>query len=379
MNRPRPVRPLLAAACVAALVLAAVVVRGGTAVDGAEVAAVQTSLDPAPTVTDVPAAPPLPEGALLVRPDGVAGLRLGMATAEVAAAGFAVQAPQVGGCRRVVAGAASPVPAAGVSGWLVDDEVVAVAVDARAGRGSSFLGAGLGGRLQDLPSGEGLRRSTRTVAVPWQAAPVTVALVQVAPAAGVRVTFTDLSGAGQIDHVQVLGDAGAGCGPTAAARAAALSVSLPPLEPDGRAGARVGRTLDAVRREVSLEPAVPAAQVGRPCRLVLADGEPGLVYLVVSPDDAGRDVVRAVAVDAGSTSAGLRVGDPAERAAALHPGITTAFLQERWEQGLIADWQDEAGTLRLAPAREQVVLPDLDAVLQGPGLVVGQVQVGPGC
>lgn len=385
MTPPSPTRPVLARVGPAALVLvvlvvAALLVRGGTAVDEDEVAAVRSSLAPAPVAS--PSAgpvPPPPAPTVDVRPDGVDGLRLGMTAAEVSASGLVVQADGQPDCRRVSVGPQSAVPGSGVSGWLLDGQVVAVTVDARAGRGSSFLGVGVGGRLQDLPSGEAVRRSRAAVDVPWQPEPVRLALARVRSGAGVAVTFADLTGSGVVDHVQVLADAGAGCAPAAAALRARQVRSLPPLEPDGRGEVRVGRLLEDVRQEVSLPPAVPAAQVGRPCRLVLADEEPGLVYVVVSPDDAGRDVVRAVTVDAGATARGLRVGDPAERVAELYPGLTTSYLQQRWGQGLIADWRDGSGTFRLAPAREQVVVPEVDAVLRGPGLVVGQVQVGPGC
>jgi hypothetical protein len=123
---------------------------------------------------------------------------------------------------------------------------------------------------------------------------------------------------------------------------------------------------------------VPAGTAA--CRLAMSDGEPGLLYLVVLADDGRGDaVVRGITVDAGRTDAGLAVGDPAERAAEAYPGLTTAFLEDRWTRGLSADWQLPGGELRLWPGREQVTVVEVDAVLRGPRDVVGLLQVGPGC
>lgn len=364
------------------LVLAALLARGGTAVDDAEVAAVLAESEPSPPAQAPSPPAPLPDGDFVVRVDGVDGLRLGMGQDEVVAAGFAVQPRAYDGCRRVLPGLADAGPGAGVAGWLVEDTVAAVTVDRRAGTGSSFLGPGVGGRFADLPGGDGLLRGTTSVGVPWQRAPVSLDVAWLEPEPGVRVSFVDLTGDGSIGHMQVLAESAEGCAAAYEAAVATDVAGLPALDPDGWGDLRIGAPLVRAAELVALqplEPPEPADDTGRRCRLVLADGEPGLVYVVAGPDGVGGDVVRAIAVDAGATAQGLRIGDPAERVPEVYPGITVAFLDQRWDQGLIADWQLPSGPLLLGPARERVAVTEVDGLLEGPRSVVGLVQVGPGC
>lgn len=367
-----------------ALLAVAVLARPSTAVDDEGVAAVRASVEAVPEPVDAPQpGEPLPAGDLVVRPEGVDGLRLGASSAALVAAGYSVQARAYGGCRRVLPGLADTGPGPGTAGWLVEDRLAAVTVDARAGQDvSSFLGPGLGDRLDDLP-GDGLLRATTGVDVPWQERPVQVDVAWLRPSEAVRVSFADLDEDGRIDHVQVLDDAAVGCAEALEASTAAEQQGLPPVDLGGRGPLRVGMALTEAAEVVRLVDATPSdpgtGATAPPCRLVLADDEPGLVYVVVSADSSGTEVVRAVTVDAGATDTGLGVGDPAEAVGGAYPGVTTAFLTDRWEQGLSADWQVDGGVLRLWPGRERVRVPAVDAVLEGPRDVVGLVQVGPGC
>lgn len=376
----RTSRLVLAGACLSLLVLAAVLSRPGTAVDEAEVAAARASLAPVvPSTAPAPAAP-LPQGALVVRADGVDGLRLGMSGAEVTAAGFSLRQDGAEGCRRVLPGLADAGPGPGVAGWLVGDRVAAVTVDDRSGDGSSFLGPGPGGLLVDLPVGDGLVRASSEVTVPWQPEPRLVDVARVEAGVGVSVSFADLDSDGDIDHVQVLDDRAAGCPAAQLAREAEDEDDLPVLTADGWGDVRIGTPLAEAVSLLDLQPALPVAPYGSArCRLLLADAEPGLVHLIVGTDDEGVPVVRAIAVDAGRTDTGLSVGVPAERVRDHYPGITQAFLDDRWDQGLVAEWQFDGTVLRLAPTRERVPVPELDAVLDGPRNVLGIVQLGPGC
>ncbi|MGJ7441554.1 hypothetical protein [Aquipuribacter sp. MA13-6] len=384
MARPRPARLLVVAGCVTALAVVAVLVRPGTAADEGAVARAQASLAP-PSAPAAPAVPDLgPGDDLVVRAEGVDGLRLGMGADEVAAAGFSLPPRSYDGCRRVLPGLADTGPGPGVAGWLVDGEVVAVTVDARAGSGPSFLGAGLGDRLDDLPDGEGLVRASRSHPVPWQSAPVRVDVASFVPSPGRRASFVDLTGDGTIDHVQLRTDEGARCGRAYDEGTEADRAAVPVLRPDGWGEVSVGMPLAEAGERVDLQPTAAALGDRGRCRLVLGDGVPGLAYLLAglttsSGAREGTYVVRAVAVDAGATVTGLRVGDPAEQVQEHYPGVTSAFLLDRWDQGLVAEWQLPEGPLRLAPTRERVLVPDVDAVLTGPRNVVGTVQLGPGC
>lgn len=384
-----PARRLwFAAAALAVVVAGALLARPGTAADEDVIASARASLEPAPVAPLEAPSPPAPpvDGALVVRADGVDGLRLGMSAAEVVAAGFAVQQQAYDGCRRVLPGLADNGPGEGVAGWLVDDRVAAVTVDRRAGEGSSFLGPGIGDPLDDLPAGDGLLRAGTDVRVPWRDAPVRLDIAWVAPDPGSRVSFVDVDSDVVIDHVQVLADAGRGCAEAYRDAVEAEAAQVPVLDLGGWGDLRLGTPLAEARGLVSLqddretragtgqEGASSAEDDQDRCRLLLGDDEPGLVWVVV-----GDGVVRAVAVDAGRTDAGLNVGDPPERVRDAYPPITAAYLGDRWQQGLGADWQLPGGILRLSPAREQVRVPDVDAVLTGPRQVVGVMQVGEGC
>lgn len=366
------------------LLVAALLARPGTAADDAAVEATRASLEatPVPTAAPVPD-DPLPGGTAVVRADGVDGLRLGMSAAEVVAAGYSVQAQPVGGCRRVSPGLADTGPGPGVAGWLVDERLAAVSVDDRSGTTASYLGPGIGDTLDDLPT-EGLLRAATAVPVPWQEAPVSVDVAWVRPSPGVRVAFADLTGDGSVDHVQVREDAAEGCPVAERDAREAETAALPVLDLQGRGDLRIGTPLPEAAALVSVvdegDSANGAADDGAPsCRLAMGDGEPGLLYLVLADAGPGEPVVRGITVDAGTTDAGLAVGDPAEQVAEAYPGLTTAFLEDRWTQGLSADWQLPGGVLRLWPSREQVPVVEVDAVLRGPRDVVGLLQVGPGC
>lgn len=389
MPPPRTSRLLVVAGGVAALAVAAVLVRPGTAVDEGTVAAAQASLAPVVAPDMAPSPDPGPAD-LVVRAEGVDGLRLGMSLAEVAAAGFSVQERAYDGCRRVLPGLADAGPGPGVAGWLVDGTVQSVTVDERAGRGPSFLGPGLGDRLADLPEGADPVRAPTSTTVPWQGDAVVGEVARVETGADRQASLADLSGDGVVDHVQLVTDAGSRCAAAAAQRTTAEEASLPVLTATGWGPVRIGTTLAEAATLVDLQPLVDlqrgrddvATPAAARCRLVLADEEPGLVYLVVGPDPArpgDGQVVRGVAVDAGRTDTGLAVGDPAEQVQQAYPGITEAFLQDRWGQGLVAEWQLPDGVLRLAPTREQVGVVEVDGVLRGPRDVVGSVQLGPGC
>lgn len=383
MSRPR-LPLLLVAGAVAAVAVGAVLARPGTAADEGTVVAARASLAPstaAPRPSLVPEAPVRPGADLVVRADGVDGLRLGMGADEVVAAGFSVQQASYDGCRRVLPGIADTGPGQGVAAWLVDEEVAAVTLDRRAGLGPSFLGAGLGDRLDDLPRGSGLVRTSTSHPVPWQQAPVQVDVASLAPSPGRRASFADLTGDGTVDHVQLRTDAGARCATAYEARTAREQATVPVLRDDGWGEVAVGMPLERAETLLDLRPRVDGATgPSARCRLVLGEDEPGLVYLVVGPGpDTAADVVRAVAVDAGATDTGLRVGEEPERVQDVYPGITAAFLEDRWDQGLIAEWQLPDGLLRLAPSREQVRVAQVDAVLTGPRNVVGFIQLGPGC
>jgi hypothetical protein len=380
---PRTSRLVVVAAGLAAVVVAAVLARPGTAADEDQVAAAREALAPAPATQLPSPAAPLPAGVLVVRPDGVDGLRLGMGTAEVVAAGFVVQEQTYDGCSRVLPGLADAGPGQGVAGWMVEDRVAAVTVDERAGEGSSFLGPGPGGRLDDLPPGDGLLRAATSVQVPWTEPPVVVDVAWLRLPGGTRVSFADLDEDRDIDHVQVLGEAADGCAEAYRAALAEQEAATPVLDLGGWGELRLGMPLQRAREIVSLQDdpvtgpgstAEPLDGPGGGCRLLLGEDEPGLVYVVVADG-----VVRGIAVDSGRTDTGLRVGDPPERVRDAYPGLMTAFLLERWQQGLSADWQLPEGTLRLSPRREQVRVPSIDAVLTGPRPVVGLTQVGPGC
>ncbi|WP_380168015.1 hypothetical protein [Jannaschia sp. R86511] len=382
MDRPPPTRLLLVAGAVAVLGVLAVLVRPGTAVD--EQAVSRAVASPAPA--SAPATPSLPvagAGPLVVRADGVDGLRLGMAADEVVAAGFSVQPGSYGGCRRVLPGLADAGPGPGTAAWLVDGVVEVVTVDERAGNGPSFLGPGLGDPVDDWAALAGAEVVTLTTEVPWQAAPVAREVVLVVPSRGRRAAFADLTGDGVVDHVQLRTDRGARCGAAQGRLLEAQRTGLPPLTTEGWGELRVGTPLAEADALVGLQPGREdvATPLGR-CRLVLADREPGLVYVVVGPDPARPDagpVVRSVAVDAGRTGTGLAVGAPADRVQDAYPGVTSAFLEDRWDQGLVAEWQLPDGVLRLAPTREQVRVDEVDGVLRGPRNVVGMVQLGQGC
>lgn len=368
----------MAAAAVGLLVVGALLARPGTAADDGVVASARASLEATPVAPVEAPSPPGPpvDGEVVVRADGVDGLRLGMGAAEVVAAGFAVQEQAYDGCRRVLPGLADNGPGEGVAGWLVDDRVAAVTVDRRAGEGSSFLGPGVGDPLDDLPPGEGLLRAGTDVRVPWRDAPVRLDIAWVSPEPDRRVSFVDVDQDGAVDHVQVLAGAAGGCAQAYRDALEAEAAQVPVLDLGGWGDLRLGTPLADARDLVRLQddPVTGAdADPGR-CRLLLGDGEPGLVWVVV-----GDGVVRAVAVDAGRTDAGLEVGDPPERVRDAYPPITAAYLGDRWQQGLGADWQLPGGTLRLSPTREQVRVPDVDAVLTGPRQVVGVMQVGEGC
>ncbi len=384
MAPPRPTRLLVVGGCVAVLALVAVLARPGTAVDEQAVSRARASLAP----PSAPSAPTAPEvgpvtGDLVVRADGVDGLRLGMAADEVVAAGFSVQEGSYDGCRRVLPGLADSGPGPGAAAWLVDGTVEAVTVDDRAGRGPSFLGPGLGDPLAAVAAVERADARRTTTSVPWQRAPVVREVVLVETAPDRRAAFADLTGDGLVDHVQLRSDRGAGCATAQERRASAEAAALPELTVDGWGPVRVGAPLGDAAAVVDLQPDRDdvTTPLGR-CRLVLADGEPGLVYLVVGPDPAdpgGEPVVRSVAVDAGVTDTGLAVGAPADRVQDAYPGITRAFLEDRWEQGLVAEWQLSDGVLRLAPTREQARVVEVDGMLRGPHNVVGMVQLGVGC
>lgn len=367
----------------AVLLVGALLARPGTATDDTVVQATRASLEAAPPVASgapVPSAP-LPAGTAVVRADGVDGLRLGMSAAEVVAAGYSVQVHAVGGCRRVSPGLDDTGPGPGVSGWLVGERLAAVSVDDRTGVTASYLGPGIGDALDDLPA-DGLLRATTAVPVPWQQAPVAVDVAWLRPDPSVRVAFADLTGDGSIDHVQVREDAAAVCPVAERAFDEAGTAALPVLDLQGRGDLRVGMPLRDAASLVDVEDARGPAgsSAGAPsCRLAMGDGEPGLLYLVVADDGSGEAVVRGITVDAGRTDAGLAVGDPAQRAAEAYPGLTTAFLEDRWTQGLSVDWQVPGGVLRMWPGREQVSVVEVDAVLRGPRAVVGLIQVGPGC
>lgn len=368
----------------AVVLVVAVLARPSTATDEESLADVRESLAATPSVVAAPEPDePLPSGRLVVRPEGVDGLRLGTAVADLVAAGWSVQPRPVAGCRRVLPGLADAGPGEGVAGWVVGDRLAAVTVDARAGEGSSFLGPGVGDRLSDLPDGDGMLRADTRVEVPWQDEPLAVEVAWLRPAPSVRASFADLDTDGRIDHVQVLDDAAAGCAPAERAEQAEQERALPALDLGGRGALRVGMTLTEAAATVRLVDPAPgdpgSGATAPPCRLVLADDEPGLLYLVVSADASGTEVVRAVTVDAGATDTGLRVGDPPEAVGDAYPGITTAYLADRWGQGLSADWQVDGGVLRLWPGREEVRVPEVDAVVEGPREVVGLLQVGPGC
>ncbi|MFC3687741.1 hypothetical protein [Aquipuribacter hungaricus] len=380
---PRAATPALVVLGVGVLVAGAVLARPGTAADDAAVEATRASLE---AVAD-PSAPvpePLdPQGAVVVREDGVDGLRLGMGTAEVVAAGFSVQEEPVGGCRRVLPGLSDTGPGDGVAGWLVEDRLASVTVDARTGAGSSFLGPGVGARLDDLEA-PGLLRATTTVPVPWQEASVTVDVAWLRPTPSVRAAFVDLTGDGRVDHVQVRDDAATRCAAEAERVRATEEAALPVLDLQGRGPLRVGAPLAEAAGLVAVQDegdsANGTADDGGPsCRLAMGDGEPGLLYLVLSDPGPGGPVVAGITVDAGRTDTGLEVGDPPLDVADAYPGLTAAYLEDRWGQGLSADWQLPGGVLRLWPRREQVPVVDVDAVLVGPRDVVGLVQVGPGC
>gem|GEM_PF-4089789 len=382
MPRPRTSRLLVVGGCVAALAFIAVLVRPGTAADEGMVARAQASLAPA-VAPSAPAPVAAGPADLVVRAEGVDGLRLGMAVDEIVAAGFSVQDRAYEGCRRVLPGLADSGPGPGVAGWLVDGSVESVTVDARAGRGPSFLGPGLGDPMDELPQGDGLQRVLTSTTVPWQPEAVVGEVARVATGPGRQAALADLSGDGVVDHVQLVSDAGARCAAAFEQETAAEQAALPRLTTAGWGRVQVGTTLTEAATVVELQPGSDdvATPAGR-CRLVLAGEEPGLVYLVVGPDPADREgeqVVRAVGVDAGMTDTGLAVGDTAQRVQDAYPGVTSAFLNDRWDQGLVAEWQLPDGVLRLAPTREQVRVSAVDGVLRGPRNVVGMVQLGPGC
>lgn len=265
-------------------------------------------------------------------------------------------------------------PGPGLAGWLVGGRVAAVTLDPRVGRTSSFLGAGLGGRLVDLAGSPGVvYRGTLLTPVPWQSAPVPLDVTWVAPVgtSGVTVSFVDTLGDGHISHVQVRTVEGGLCARTYRDTLQAQAEQLPPLDLGGWGELRLGAPVADAMRLVDVRP--PRVDDPR-CSLLLSDGEPGLAYLVVSQ---GRVV--GIAVDAGTTDAGLRLGEPAEAVREAYPEVTTAYLGSRWEEGLAADWQYPDGQIRFSPTLERVRVPDVDAVLTGPRDVVGLVQVGPGC
>ena len=366
------------------LLVGALLARPGTAADDEVLEATRASLDavdPSPSGAPLPEVP-RPGTTTVVRSDGVDGLRLGWSVQEVIAAGYSVATDADGRCRRVLPGVADAGPGPGLSGWLVGERLAAVTIDDRIGATASFLGPGVGGRLDDLPTA-GLLRASTPVQVPWQEAPVAVDVAWLRPSPEVRVAFADLTGDGRVDHVQVSEDAALGCAAAANDARAAAVAALPVLDLQGRGDLRVGATLEEAQAVVEVqeqgEAAAAAPDDGPSCRLAMGDDEPGLLYLVVSDAGPGGPVVQGITVDAGRTDAGLAVGEPAERVGEAYPGITTAYLQDRWGQGLSADWQLSGGVLRLWPTREQVPVVEVDAVLRGPRDVVGLIQVGPGC
>lgn len=367
---------LVATGAVLATVLLA---RSGTAVDDAVVAEVRASATaedagrPGPTAPDAPAV--VPDGRVVVRADGVDGLRLGMTRQEVVSAGFVVGGRSYGPCTPVVPGLADRGPGQGVRAWLVRDRVAAVTVDDRVGDAASFLGPGPGDPLAELDGVPGVLFGDLRVAVPWEAAPFRVDVAWVRPTQDVRVAFVDTRGDGTVGHVEVRSGAAADCARLQRDAQAADAAALPVLEPGGWGEVRLGRPLAEVPTTVRLQ---REAVTGQGCELVLADEQPGLVLVVL------RDgVVVAVTVDEGEVVGGARVGDPAEDVRDA-VGPSTSYLLQFWEQGLSADWQvpdGAGGTVRvvLRPALERVPVPDVDAVLVGPRPVLGSVELGDGC
>ncbi len=364
---------MVALAVALGLLAAVLLARSVTAVDGE---AIDAAREAARAEASVPPPSSLPtpraDGRVVVRPDGIDGLRLGMSAEEVVAAGFVVERwRNSDGCVRIAPGLADTGPGQGVTGWLYGRQVAAVDVDDRVGDGASFLGPGPGDPLADLQGVEGVLWGRVRVPVPWQEAPQVVDVAWSRPRPDVRVGFTDTTGDGRVDHVRVSTDAAAGC---PEAHEAVLEREVHGLPEVGAAGwgrLRLGSTLGEVPHDVQLQ---DDGVTGEGCELVLSDHEPGLAYVVL------RDgVVVAVAVDRGRHEAGFAVGDDPEALRAAVPGLTTSYLGQFWSQGLSVDWQVDGEPVVLSPRREQVLVPGTGASITGPQPVLGTVRVGPGC
>ena len=386
---PRDAATTRTAVLVGAAVLlgGALLARPGTAADDAVVEATRASLEataPAPSDAAVPDAP-LPGGTTVVRPDGVDGLRLGMSTAEVVAGGWSVGTEAVAGCRRVVPGSGRPAGRGRAcrAGWWTSGSPRSPSTTGPAAPPPTWARASAARWTTSPPATSS--GSTSEVVVPWQEAPVVVEVARTTPGPGTQVAFADLTADGRVDHVQVRTDAAAGCAAAEQEAREAELAALPVLDLQGRgelrgrdaadrgahagAGGRRGRLGQRLRRATGRRRAAwPCPTASRGCS---TSSSP-----TTGP---GEPEVRGITVDAGRTDAGLAVGDPALEVASAYPGLTAAYLEERWGQGLSADWQLPGGVLRLWPGREQVPVVDVDAVLRGPRDVVGLVQVGPGC
>lgn len=374
MSTPRAVAGLGVAAL---LVGAVLLTRSVTAVSDADLAAASTS---PPAATE-----PLPANALdlsavreVVAAD-VAGLRLGDTTAGVEAAGYRL-GPVLGSCRPVVPSGAwagpALLPGPGLHAWLVDGVVVSLAVDASAGSDAPLAGL-LGRPLTELAALPGAVTQVSVVTVAWSPGRVAVPMVTV-PAGGDELLVADVAGDGVVDHAELSRSPGRTC--DAALEASGVGGST--LGPGGWGEIRVGMSEPDLAKLVVAVPAEgrgllrdrETGAVVRSCRTLLVKSPPGPVSVLL-----GDGEVRSVAIDAGVTTAGLRVGAEAEDVRLAYPDITVAYVRDRWDQGLAVDWQFPDGDLKVFGGPRKAPVPGLDAYVTGPGPVVTRIEIGRQC
>lgn len=388
---------------VAVLLVGVLLVRPGTAATEADLAPAPA---PAPA-SSVEKAEPVPAVADIAA-ESIFGLTLGETVSDLQQGGYRLGAG-IGGCTPVVPGPgpSGRSPGPGLTAWAVDGRLASVALDTSSGSTSSLAGL-LGRSITELalsplalPGVATGQPGVTAVEVGWDAAPVAVPVVTLTAALPATVGSSasgssrssasgssgtdaavvlaaDVRGNGTVDHVELSTPAAQRC--DAALRAGAVDTT--PLGYAGRGAVVLNMDEAALRQVVAVSPADGSVvrldpgtgELLRRCRTLLVHDPPGLASVLLAD---GK--VQAVAVDGGATAAGLRVGDDAAAVTRAYPDITTAHVEDRWQQGLAVDWEFPEGRLRIFGGPRRVPVPGLDAEVVGPGFVVVRVEVGGRC
>ncbi|WP_380168013.1 hypothetical protein [Jannaschia sp. R86511] len=352
-----------------ALLLAVVAVRDGTAAQEADLAGPQEPLPPAPP----------PEGPVALSANGVPGLRLGAAPPATGAG--EVRTPS--GCRMVWVplgeGDAPFGPTVPVSwetsGWVVDDEVVAVVLGAWSDGADvsadleTWLGPTFGSPIEAAQELPGARTTTERPHGPDGPA---VQVVTV-PANGVEVVLSDVptfggtdlavTGSGRITTMEVRKPAARACALADAAGAEGRGWTV---DLDGIGPLRLGAAAAGLRRAegvtVDGPPGVDPAPA-TPCQSFSLSGSPGLTG--VARAVAVDGVVTEVQVyDSGvGTSFGLPAGADADDVRARFPE-TANRPGDTMGSGSVQVVVDGV-TVELQLADRSAWVPDVERPVQG--------------